>query len=208
MLGGNSGGMKVNAKSPGTNDLTFAGGWTFSSSGATGNGTNSYANTSYNDNNINSDNRHMGIYSFTPIQNYNVDCGVFSVSANSRTGMYLNEFGNTAGFAVSRSNSGYITWTSTPLNTGAGLYVANRQSSTNEEGYVNGVLRASAIKSSNGTTNLNVIFGARNSDSGPEAFNNRGYNWFSFGSSMTSSQQSTLSTIINTFNTSLGRNTY
>jgi len=45
MLGGTSSTHSINAKSPGTYNLTFFGGWTHNSSGATPNGTNAYANT-------------------------------------------------------------------------------------------------------------------------------------------------------------------
>ena len=45
MLGGTSSTHAINGKSPGTNNLTFFGGWTHDSSGATPNGTNAYANT-------------------------------------------------------------------------------------------------------------------------------------------------------------------
>ena len=45
MLGGTSSTHSINAKSPGTYNLTFFGGWTHNSSGATPNGTNAYANS-------------------------------------------------------------------------------------------------------------------------------------------------------------------
>jgi hypothetical protein len=45
MLGGTSSTHSINAKSPGTYNLTFFGGWAHNSSGATPNGTNAYANT-------------------------------------------------------------------------------------------------------------------------------------------------------------------
>jgi hypothetical protein len=45
MLGGTAATHAINAKSPGTYDLTFFGGWVHNASGATPNGTNAYANT-------------------------------------------------------------------------------------------------------------------------------------------------------------------
>ena len=206
MIGGNSGGMKVNGKNPSTNDLTFNGGWTFSTSGATGNATNAYANTGIRQSGLTQNDAHMSIYANIGTSDTTVDCGVASASGNSRSLIYTNE-GNVAGWAMNRANSGYITW-SNASNNGTGLYVANRTASNNEEGYRNGTERASGTTASVVSSNNPYIFGARYGDAGAEAYSNRRYCWFSLGKSFTDAEQQTFSTIINTFNTTLGRNTY
>jgi len=211
MIGGNSGGMSIQGKSPGTNNLQFNGGWTFSSSGATGNGTNAYANTFYNDNQTSTNDFHMGIYSFKPdITNSGVDCGVGSASANSRTAFYLNEV-TQVGISVHRSNSGYATWTDVS-NNGAGMFVGMRTGSTSsgEVLFWKGVQRSvSSQAASNARCDNQYVFGARRIDNNvTEGYNNRGYNFFCIGKALTSGETSTLSSIINTFNTTLGRNTY
>jgi hypothetical protein len=206
LIGGNAGGCAVNGKNPGTYDLTFSGGPTFSTSGMTGDGIDACANTGYRDNNTLQNDFHMAVYTNIGTSNTSIDCGVASVSANSRSSIYVREV-NTAGFAAHRVNSGYVSFSSTGL-TGTGLYVANRTSSTNEEGYINGMEVTSATTTSVATVGLPYVLGARYGDSGPEAYSNRRYCWFSVGKSFTDSQQATFSSIINTFQTSLGRNTY
>jgi len=108
---------------------------------------------------------------------------------------------------MNRSNSGYITWTNS-ANASGGLYVSNRTASNNEEGYRNGVERASGTTASVTSSANLYIFGARYGDSGAETYSARRWCWFSLGKSFTDAQQQTFSTIINTFNTTLGRNTY
>jgi hypothetical protein len=149
---------------------------------------------------------HLGIYSFVANSNTAVDAGVFSSSANSRTGIYLNE-ATVAGIAIHRSNSGYGTWTST-ANTGAGMYVIVRTGSTDEDLYVNGTRRIDGSTSSNARCDLQYVFGARANDAVVDGYSNRGYNFFCIGLGLTSGETQTLSTIVNTFNTTLSRNTY
>ena len=207
MIGGNSGGMKVNGRNPGTNDLTFNGGWTFSSSGATGNGTNAFAETGFADTSTQLNDYHQAIYSFVRNSNTNIDCGVGSSSANSRSTIYVNE-GTTFGASAHRANSGYLSSTYT-ANTGAGLYVVDRPLSNSEKSFTDGSFRTSGATASTSRTSNTYVIGARKVDNQvTEGYNNRGYCWYSVGKSLSDSEQSTFSSIINTFQTTLNRNTY
>jgi hypothetical protein len=209
MLGGTSNSIAVQGKNPGTNNFTFNGGWTFNSSGATGNGTNAWANTSYKDSSTLRDNFHMSVYSFTEKTNTNLDCGVFSTTANSRTAIYCRET-TTAGYAVHNANTSnnYAFWTNTG-NTGAGLYAVDRNQGNVRNGYRNGTRVVTQGNNSTATCSLPYVLGARINDSSVvDAYSNRGYSWFSIGKSLTQTEHDTFSDIINEFQTTLGRNTY
>lgn len=205
MIGGTSGGMKVNGKNPGTNDLTFNGGWTFGVSGATGNGTNSYADTGFRDNQTSQNDMHMAVYNNLSLSESKTDCGVGSASANTRTLIYCLD-GTTSGWACHRADSGYVTQT-IGGNAGTNLFVANRTASNNEEGYRNGTERASGTTASVSTCSLPYYLGARSTDTGAAVYSSHRYCWFSLGKSFSDSQQSTFNTIINDFQDTLNRNT-
>ena len=67
LLGSNAAGEKFNGKNPldtnAANRLTFNGGWTFTASGATGNASNSYANTYLSGTSFNRYSMHMSLLS-------------------------------------------------------------------------------------------------------------------------------------------------
>ena len=149
----------------------------------------------------------MAIYSFTPITNTALDCGIGSVSADNRTTMYLRD-GTESGFNAHNQNSGYLTYNNAG-NNGSGLYVSNRTLSNARQGYRNGSSVASDAEASTALSSLPYIFGARILDgSVVSTYSNRGFNWFSIGKSLSAAQQTTFSTIINTFQTALSRNAY
>ena len=212
MIGGTSAPMAVQGKSPGTNNMTWNGGWTFTASAATGNGTNAYGNTGYNDSGSTLNDFHMAIYSFVANTNSGIDCGVEDVPRDSRSSIYTREDSGSnavAGFNAHNQNSGYLTWTTgNTINNGSGLFVVNRSGSAAIQGYRNGIQVLTDTLVSTNTAKYSYYIGAKNSDGAVAAYSNRGYNWFSIGKSLTQAEQATFSTIINTFQTSLSRNTY
>ena len=85
-VGGTSTTHKYNLKNPVDTDaafrLVFNGGWTHSSNGILGNGTNSYANTKLGMNILPQDNAHMTIYSRTNSTGNIVEMGTYYTTIN------------------------------------------------------------------------------------------------------------------------------
>jgi hypothetical protein len=194
--------MSIEGKLQTQYNITWNGGWTFTNSGATANGINAYGNLNYGDESTSLNDAHIAIYSFVNADSSGIDIGLNSSSSDSRSGIYMRE-GTTAGFVIHNKASGYLTST---ISDSFGFYVVNRSSSTSRIAYKNGVQIASDSEVSTALAPLNYYIAARNNDGGsPTAYANRGYSFISIGKSLTPEEQSTYYSIIQTFQTSLGR---
>jgi hypothetical protein len=209
MIGGNAGGCKVNGKNPGTYDITFNGGFSFSSTGIIPNGTNTYANTNYNWQNINPNECHASVYSNSVASSTGTDIGV--IVSSDRFLMYTRQ---TTTFGSSPFlQSGYVQW-SNASNDGSGYYLMNRSAGSGASpitGWRNGTQVVSGAGNTYrvNTANRNVYLCARNNNTTADAFTNRTLSFATIGKNLVNSTNiQTLSSIINTFNTTLGRNTY
>lgn len=210
MLGGTGNSIAVQGKNPGTYNLTFYGGWTHGYSGSTGNGTNAYADTGFQDSLTLQNDAHYGIYSWRAVSNVGIDMGLRSTSANTRSNMYTREV-TTAGFSIHNQNTSgnYVTFTSAGTITGAGWFVTDRPNSSTRKGYMNGNLLVTGSSTSVTTSPLTYYIGASNSDGGSAfGFSNRAYNFVTIGKSLNDSEHSTLASLINDFNYCIGRNVY
>ena len=205
VLGGVQLSHAINGKNPGTNDLVFSGGWTHNAFGMTANGTNGAANTniSYQTLGVNS---HISIYNRTNNIQSGVDIGCqnssgFGIFIQTRFTDIVSVVGCKGIVGISDSGARDF------VNTNAtGFYIVSRNSPTNKQIWKNGTL-SSTENNAQGTINLNVFIGCYNSNGSPTSYVNREYCFVTLGSQV-NSDASTLSTIINTFQTSLGRNTY
>lgn len=191
-----------------TYQITWNGGWTHSSTGALGNGSNTYANAGIVPSTVG-----IGLNSFS-VGTYNrisglsdsVDCGV-SVGENQRINLYSNL--QLAGIGVlwdPGSQSQRQTAGSPSTN---GFYIGTRSSSTTHGVYRNGSALASTTTSTNSATSLpdsDFFFGAISSTGTPELPTSNEYALFFFADGFTASQISTFNTIVQTFQTTLGRN--
>lgn len=203
LLGGVANSAKLNAVNIGTYDITWNGGMSFNVTGATGNGTNAYGSTGIDFATLTSyfNNGAFGVYFNTAMTGGN-QCPMGAIGASARTSLagtnnnLLMDWGclpNPGGF-------GRVTVSSTPT----GLYICSSTGTTLNRVLVNG---SSVYTASSPTKNTpgGVMELFRRSDG---VYYN-GTDTFAFVSStLTPSEQTTLSTIINTYQTSLGRNTY
>jgi hypothetical protein len=203
VLGGVSASHAINAKNPGTNNLTFNGGWTHNASGMTPNGTTGYANTGINDNTLPSF-RHLSVYSRTDVNSTGIDIG-----CNNQISTYGT-------YVLIRSSNLYFgllgAWPGPSYSVGSsldsrGYFVFSRSGSTFNTGYRNGVLVGNRNVGVLGTAGHNIYIGAVN-DAGTAAnYSTRQLCFASLGTSV-DAKQSQFATIVNAFQTSLGRNTY
>ena len=207
LLGGNSNGCKFNGKNPvDTNAgyrLTFFGGWTFNPSGATSNGTTAYADTFLAPSAQTLNSQHLGIY----LADNNAPLG---------TGRnYIGAAGSGPSYCII-GQEGSANWYYGLSSPGAPLTGSSRQSmiiaassgGTTDAIYRNGTLFNSFNVASRSVVNFSNYIAALNNNGSVQQYYANQYRFVTIGSGLTAAEVSTLSTIINTFQTTLGRNTY
>lgn len=216
MLGGNSAGCKFNAKNPvdsnAANRLTFNGGVSFDASGMTGNGSNGYADTNFNVINLNRYSAHMTFYNTLNT----TTTGRIEMGASKQTGspqssydLFIDFGGPTyeRGGSIDTNGVG-LSFTNNANSANTGCFIISRTGDTFTGLYKNGSSELTSTKVTNGSISINLGIGARISDVVPQGYTTRRCGFATAGSGLTASEVSTLSSIINTWATSIGRNTY
>jgi hypothetical protein len=206
-VGGVANSNKINGKNPGTNDIIFNGGWTHGYSGSTADGTTGYGNLGIvgaGGEGLVGNNYHHSIYigkektsggfeydlgatidpSFNAILE-STDYRYSRVSRNDNSQEYQNPPSNTTGFFANSSLDPTFT-----------LQIRTTQTA-----------RSFAIGSWVIPT-INLYLGARNDNGSITQFATKEYSFLTIGERFTDGELSNLETIINTFQTTLGRNTY
>jgi len=207
MLGGNSSGCKFNGRNPVDTDggyrLVFNGGWTYNASGATSNGTNAYANT------------FLSASTITPLQSQHLSIYLGNNSAPAGTGRTYAGAGVGNFFGIGQDGTPYWyygvsdagnTFASTP-NTQGNITIAANATTTSAL-YKNGSGIATAINGNGQSVSAATYLGALNNNGTTQQYYANQYRFATIGYGLSAAQVSTLSTIINTFQTSLTRNTY
>lgn len=216
MLGSNAGGNSINAKNPaGSFNITWNGGMTFTDKGAIGNGSNAYGNTNYNAY-TSSDplNFGWGIYMYDDgnfggeIYNSGAFDGTYISTMRGDSSSLVGCYGYTVG-----DSRGSLT-IPTP-NDFTGNYMFTFNSSQLKSLYRNydagsGTTANISMPGTPVLSNQPIYTHTLNINGAPYSGNywNGTMSFYWIGESMSSSEITTLSTIINTFQTSLGRNTY
>jgi len=219
MVGGNSTAHKFNLKDPRDLDiayrLVFNGGWTHSSTGALPNGTSGYADTKMNAlSSLSLTNTHFAYYSRTQSQQSNdIVMGANSASIYLRTLAALS-FSRTTTNASFFAFTGQTNASDLALYTGSlstqGFLLGSRTSSSAADLklYINASL-AGAATTNTGTYALpsyNVFIGAMSSNDSPLYFTNKECAFASIGDGLNGSESLSLYNIVQTYQTSLGRN--
>ena len=204
-VGGTASSHQYNLKDPRDADsafrLTFSGGFTHSSSGIQGNGTNAFATTYINAANRfpNAGALHISVYSTTnTIPGTQVESGITNGSNIIQLRISSQ---NIIGSTVP-----VLTFTST--TNASGHWLITKRSNTDREIYRNGVSEASS-STSNSTayvsTNL-ILFGRFNTSTGaPDFYSTKNLAFASVGFGLTDEEVSTFYTIVQNFQTKLGR---
>lgn len=174
----------------------------FDYSGVTGNGSSTYGNTNFNGYNLISSSvgapAHLGLY-----------VGTNNTGAYSEIGTRTN--GNWI-IATRFSNDFYYGWNYTPGGTelvfsttdARGMYVQTRTSTTSSKAFRNGIAEAVVTVTETNTipnSNVRIL-------SDGTLYSARRIQFVSIGKGLDDTESTILSTIINTFQTALGRNTY
>jgi hypothetical protein len=207
LLGGNSsGGQAVNGKTPGTRNITWNGGLTFSTNGVVSNGTNGWGNTNSNPNNFGGiADFHMSFYSRTDIQVgvTQFDMGVFQDSgSNQRTQLNSRSTSDDTRGVVNATTQGTFA-----NSNSQGLFTITRRSGPDTEFYKNGTSlgnsNVATVGIPNGVIGLCVRYlSVTDTISTPTT---RQYAFVTIGTTLTDSEVSNLYTAIQNFQTTLGR---
>lgn len=214
MVGANATAHKYNLKNPQDTDaayrLNFSGSWTHNSDGAKPDGgAGTYANTYFNPSlNLTTANGSFSYFSFT---NSSADADV-EIGAQDTGG----PGGTTTDTLIATwftGNRTYFSWggeVSTGLTTNSiGFYITNAQTSTTVDLWKNGTeIVNNATSPNRGMPNLNVYIGAGNYYGNPLYNSTRGCSFATIGDTIPSGKEATFSTIVNTFQSNLGRYTY
>jgi len=212
MLGGVSASIKLEAKLQTTYDLTFNGGFTFSSSGATGNGVNGYASTQFDNTSLPLNDYALGFYQNTSNAPAKTEEILMGASSSTRLpavqiGTNFNStdyFIRSGAFVIGQTaNSGNIT----------GFYVLNRQVSGTSECYRNGnitpIISVSNSYSNTGSAVPILLWNFwRVNEPYSNGFANQRLSFAFISESFSLDEAGFFEDIINTFQTSIGRNTY
>jgi hypothetical protein len=214
ILGGTANSHSVMGKTTGLRTITWYGGVTHGVSGATGNGVNGYGDTNFGFNSTSGYSQnsiHYGIYvtvdgggsntyDFGSHANTDTDSGMYDLAARRSSGSAIFD----SPFAAGATR--ITVTTATPR----GLLLGVRRASTDRQLYKNGSSIGTNVTSNNDALN-NIspyIFGQNPGASGSIFYSNNTIGFVITGLALSTAEVSTLSTIINTFMTSLNRNTY
>lgn len=221
-VGGTSTTHKFNLKNPadtnGAFRLVFNGGMTHDSNGVTFNGTTGYADTNWasNPQTTSTDYISLSLYSRTDSRTATIrtDMAVQNFNYNGTTGgLWLSSYYNTGSPSIIFQNDlpssyTYAYWAANGTNTNTTGYYVGIQNSTTIAVYRNGTLMGSnnsAYSASRSYSTSNVFIGADNYNGGARRYSDRNLAFAHIGTSMTSTDAGNLYTIIQTYQTTLGR---
>jgi hypothetical protein len=220
---------KVNFMSPGTKDLTFSGGWTFTSKGIKGNGVNTYANT--------------GIIPATNLSQNDVHASIYTSTSGgigSGVGVGADFWGGVSGWNAISISSGYTVslqlnsaWSTlghpaylndTVLKSARkGMRLITRNNGNQFKFYKDGVFYNAPVTYGGVGSNSIFIEGQATSTSGSPTtwpiwigavvtqnegmfdFSNKEYSFATFGKNLTDTEQAALFILVQNFQYALGR---
>jgi hypothetical protein len=211
VIGGNAGSHKFNAIDPQDLDaafrLTFTAGWTHSSTGMTSNGTvGTYAETYYDASLVvsGSDDQHISIYTTNQSNKQVQDIGsTITAGGATEVGIYTSFSLNQFVPDVKSAASAYRIFIQTSQE-GIGYFIAT-STGTNVLGSKNGVVVVNQSQTP-AFTNIQHYIGNSNGNQNVGGVSN--IIFATIGRKLSTGQMTTLSTIVNTFQTTLGRNTH
>jgi hypothetical protein len=196
---------KFNLKDPRDLDvafrLVFNGGWTHSSTGATPNGTNAYADSKLNANTtLNLNNSSISYYSR---ENKPTSC-LMGAGFNQSSIVLIPKF--SSGDNTDYSNVYSTTSNQTAQSNTQGLFLANRIISTSFKCFQNGVVYLNKNISSVSKPNSNVFIGARSETIFGQQYTSNQCAFASIGDGLTDTEAANFYTAVQTFQTALNRN--
>jgi hypothetical protein len=204
-VGGTASAHKFNLKDPRDLDaafrLVFNGGWTHSSTGATPNGTNGYADSKLiPSTSLSLNSTHLSVYSRTNSNTNAFDIGV-------------NNFPNYSGIVPRWSDNNYAVYINDPSGVlisnldSRGFYLGNRQNSNDLDSWKNSTKQVNGTTVSGALPIFPIYIGAWNQQNAfPNYYSNKELAFASIGDGLTDTEATNLYSRVQTFNTALNRN--
>jgi hypothetical protein len=207
-VGGTQQTNKYNLIDTGSYLLAFTGSWVYNDNGVFGNGTNTYADTAFTPQSSVSNfvtNGSLGIYTRTDTTSSGYDMGCESGNTPPVRRVYLisKNAANKSSFDISENAI-----SSTADQNGAGLFLANISGSgtNNQKIFRNGTSIASQTNVLAQTVSVPLFIGANNDkNTGANAYVSESFSIASMGKGLTDSEASTYYTLVQNFQTTLGR---
>jgi len=201
MVGASAAACRQNLKSSSFTGTFTATGWTFASTGVTGNGLSAYFDTTLTPSVsiASQDSISISYYSRSNIST-SVDFGAVSLTPTVIIQASTNDGGDTY-FRVNQASS-----QSNASNGGSALknYIYNRTSSTTEAVFIN-TTKTSLSKTSSGNVSQPIYLGSQNNNGVPQFYSNRQCAMFTIGDGLTDTQASNFYTAVQAFQTTLSR---
>jgi hypothetical protein len=208
-VGGTASTHKFNLKDPRDLNaafrLVFNGGWTHSNNGVQGNGVNNWMNTFFNPQtqfSANLSSSHFSIYSRTIIPLLSGQFPVFIYTPNQDAYLYVQEFNGQIDLWGYMQGENELYGNITSSNT-LGLFTISRINNLSNSLYRNQSNLATGIDSQIVTYTSNIVTLGGN-DSIAQYSNNQ-YAFSTIGTGLTNTDTSNLYTLVQTFQTTLGR---
>jgi hypothetical protein len=207
-VGGVANSNKINGKSPGTNDIIFNGGWTHGYSGSTADGTTGYGNLGIigaGGEGLVGNNYHHSLYigkAKTSGAAFEYDLG----GSNDSSQQAILESTDYRYSRVSRGDNSQE-YQQPPSNTTGFFANSSLDPTFTLQIRTTQTARSFAIGSWSIPT-INLFLAARNDNGSTSAFATKEYSFLTIGERLTDGELANLGIIINTFQTSLLRNTY
>jgi len=206
-VGGTATTHKYNLKDPRDLDaafrLVFNGGWTHSSTGATPNGTNGYADTKLNDSSLTPNSSHMSYYSRTNALTSTYDMGIY----NGTKGIwYALRQAGTNSFTGGIFQAGTSGEVSVANLDSTGYYVGGKNGNTTVKFYKNGTNVVSIAKADATATNTSIYLATLNNNGTPAfGFSTKQTAFSTIGDGLSDTEASNLYTRVQAYQTALSR---
>lgn len=192
----------VNAKNPGTFNLTLFGGWTHDASGATPNGSTGYARTGLVPSDVfpSKDSRHYSLYSGTN------RAGASRVEMGcAGSGLYdIVQIRHTSDIFYYATSTNAGSAQETGMTDSSGLHIANRLTSTTSIGFKNGN-KYTYAETANGLPTSEIQISGYNNGGTPALLSDIKYQFITAGTGMTDTQAGDYRTDLLVFLAAIGR---
>lgn len=201
IVGGSASSHAVNLKTPGTYNLTFATGFTHSSTGMLPNGTTAYANTSIIPSvNLSQNNNHVSYYSRTNVNTTQIEIGATTAGSQPFSILEIR----TSGISyLSLSSNAYINYTDA---NSLGFYIGSRTASNAIKLYKNNSNVASGTTASTGQANTALALCAQNNGASRANYSTKQCAFASIGTGLSDTEAANYYTAVQAYQTTLSRN--
>jgi hypothetical protein len=186
---------------------SFTAGWTFSSSGVTGNGTSAYLNSNFipSTNGLSYNDNHISFYSRTSAQagaTQFYEMGSTTSISSDLYSLWTLRNTDTAGYDSGNFTSNRITFANT---NGQGFYCGTALSSSSKY-FKNGINQATKTLSATSISSINVYIGGFNDNNTTTFYSQKQCAFASMGLGLTDTEASNFYTAVQSFQTTLSRN--